>query len=426
MNIKRSSRYLDGKSIVHGLGPPHTGIETGGIVKLNRYRESTPNPKYKQIIKDEGNATTPLYAYEQYATQKQGNYFISYTDGITRTDTWGGTDLYATDPSELGLFFNANPNFRDTAVAKATASTYKAIADYQSLFQGQVFAAELREVIDLVKNPFAKSAKLTDSFLRTFSLDGANIRSARQWGTKAKRVKRNLARNAPRIPKAAADQWLEYQFAVSPLIADVAKLLSLAGDLAAKREHETVRGYGEAITVETIVQPTSGGGGYGWNCDRTVLTKYRIQNIIRAGMTAKFLDEIEKMNSSSVWLDQLDDFSSLPLTAWEVTPFSFLFDYFVNVQGLIQSATVSQRGISYVSNSIVRTKETTVRNGTAITISRPDWIQNVYPVISKEIVTGVRDVDRTATLLGIPPVVFSLPGSNIRYANIAALLTKLL
>jgi hypothetical protein len=223
--------------------------------------------------------------------------------------------------------------------------------------------------------------------------------------------------------KRAADLHLEYQFAVSPLMADVANLIKLAADIADKRDHETVRGYGKSEYTQSY-ELNPGGGG--WNVVGSEEKHVKVQNIIRCGMTANFIDSLQGRNSSNTWLDQLDDFSSLPLTAWELTPFSFLVDYFVNVQDIIQSAVVTQAGIAYTSNSLVRSVEWTRKSGTRVTISRPDVIKSIVPEELRIVRSGVRDVTRTSTLLGIPPVVFSLPGSNIRYANIAALLTKLL
>lgn len=421
MNIKSETRYVREEASYNYLGSPHFQDNSfSGTRRFQRYRESTPNPKYKQIIKDEGNATTPLYAYEQYGSSSPAVAYVTFADdGATIGSTWFGQILTPTPIDDLALIPQGQI---DEAVAKATTSTYKAISDYQSLFKGQEFAAEFREVIDLIRHPFAKSAKITDSFLRTFSLEGARIQEARRWGTKAKRVGRNLKRNVPKIPKAAADQWLEYQFAVSPLISDISELFKLAADLALKREHETIRGYGNSLTTSNSV---IAGGGSGWSVDFDVIEETQVQNIIRAGMTGQFLDSIEKINSNNVWLDQIDDFTSLPLTAWEITPFSFLVDYFVNVQGLIQSATVTQSGLSYVSNSLIKRKERKMICRNNVTLNHP-YCQGVTFSQTKQIVSGVRSVNRTSTLLGIPPVVFSFPGSNIRYANIAAILTKLL
>ncbi len=422
MDIKSSKHYVKDINHAWNIAGPHSRINTYDSIRTYlRYRESTPNPRYKQIIKDEGNATTPLYAYTQYGSTQPGLIRITYPDKVSVADTFCGISLpVPMTTNELVLSTNG---LVSSAEARATAQVYKRIAEYQTPFQGQVFAGELREVLDLVRNPFAKSAKLTDSFIRTLSADGLKLKQGHQLGTKVKRIGRNVQRNLTGVSKAVADSWLEYSFAVSPLMKDVAGLITLAADIAHKRDHETIRAYGKSESATSI---SSFASGIGYNIQYNLNTINRVENIIRCGMTARFIDTLGVKNNTNPWIDSIDDFSSLPITAWELMPFSFLVDYFVNVQDILQSAIVSQSGIAYTSNSLIRTRETTQITGRIMPGTVHPAISACTPVIPKTVVSGVRSVNRTATLLGIPPVVFSLPGSNVRYANIAALLTKLL
>ncbi len=392
-------------------------IDRNTTAVLQHYRESTPNPKYKQIIKDEGNATTPLYAYEQFVKIQPGGIFVENILGNSWTDTSCLIENNrAISITELQNNTNALVN---DAVAKATFKTYEAIAKYQSPFNGQVFSGELKEVIELIRHPFAKSAKLTDAVLRQISFDGLKLREVKRFSGRAERI---TSRQARRTTQASADIWLEYQFAVKPLLMDIADLFKLAADIAEKRDHETVRGYGKSESAYVTSQTTNNGQYEIFN-EQTIISK--VENIIRAGMTARFLDMTKEINSRNSFLDSIDDFTNIPVTAWELVPFSFLIDYFVNVGELIQSSVVSQSGISYVSNSLIRTYTDSRKNLGAGTIYHP-YITKVSTPRTRIVSSGIREVTRTSTLLGIPPVVFHLPGSNIRYANIGALLTKLI
>ncbi len=414
MFVKQSTTYSVDNASFKGVDGSYT-VDHTTRAALQRYRESTPNPKYKQIIKDEGNATTPLFAYEQYVKIHPGAIFVKNIFGNTWNDTWANIQL--NQPQSLyNLSLYTNPLVND-AVAKATFKTYEAIAKYQSPFNGQVFSGELKEVIDLIRHPFQKSAKLTDAVLRQVSFDGLKLREVKRFKGRAERI---TSRQAKNTSKASADVWLEYQFAVKPLLNDIADLFKLAADIAEKRDHETVRGYGKTEDVIVSAVPTSY-GQYEILNERTQTS--RVENVIRAGMTARFLDMAKEINSRNSFIDSIDDFVNVPVTAWELVPFSFLVDYFVNVGQLIQSAVVSQSGISYVSNSLIRTYEIKEKNTGIGAIQHP-YLTEVYTTHAREVASGIRSVDRTSTLLGIPPVVFHLPGSNIRYANITALLTK--
>lgn len=424
MFVKSSSRYLSEKCGYTGLGSGHPVSSLNTITELKQYRESVPNPKYKQIISDEGNATTPLYAYSQSAKVEPGRINISYKDGTSGFDTYMGlSGKYALDVSSLNL--NITTTMANEAKAKATAQVYKSISQFQSTFSGQVFTGELKEILNLIKNPFAASAKLTDDLLRTSSFHGLKQKSWYSNRVKLNRLGRNAQRNLTPIPKDAADLWLQYSFAISPLINDIKDLLTLATDIALKRMHETVRGYGESVKATSQFDGTSGSTA-GVVAHRLITDTYQVQNIIRCGMTAKFLDTMRTENHSNPWIDSIDDFSNVLPTFWELLPFSFLVDYFVNVQDIIQSAVVSQSGIAYTSNSLIRTIERKSVSGYNPRVVRSDIIKSVTLAQPKTVVQSVRDVSRTGGLLGIPPVTFNLPGSNVRYANIAALLTKLL
>lgn len=411
MSTKASFTYLIDEAVETSAIAPHATTNASTSLRLDRSRTGVPNPKYQYLIDNDASATTNMTAFETSAKISPGftKYIFKDLPGVIKLDTKCSITpavMFVNDKFMGGNITQAQIN---VAVAQATARVYDKIRKYQTPFEGQIFAGELKEVFELIKNPFHKSLKLTDEVVRSLSRDRSRLKLADG-------VRR---RNLTPLAGAAADQWLEYRFAILPLMGDISSLLTLAKDIAEKRDHETVRAYGSSIVTNS--QSFTSTTSHGWVSGvRTRDAIYKVENIIRAGMSSKFLDDLSK--SAPPIIDAVDDLSSIPVTAWELLPFSFLLDYFINVGNIVSSAVTTQRGLSYVSNSVITTAE--IRQTSLSTYISDTRISSIVAASQKVVYQKSRYVDRTSTLAGIPPLVFSLPGSNIRYANIAALLTS--
>lgn len=363
------------------------GVVTPNTQKLTliKWRDGNELPNWKQIIADGGNATTRLSAYEDTLEISPGRWTGSY-NGDARY--WG---------QQQGIQSLVTPTFAptkdivSTAKAMATSRSYDIINRMLSELQGQVFLGELRETIKLLKNPLAQSKKLWDAF---------------------------YYKGKGKVGDELAALWLQYQFGMRPLLSDVDSIMQLVNDTVEKTSRKTFRAYGQAD--DTAVTSYYGTFDvYGWYQRRENHKIWKAQYVIRFAVSQEYLDMANEVKTN--WRSQFDQVSAIPMTAWELVPFSFLLDYFVNVSDIIQAAVTSTSGVTYWSNCLIKTaidrqigSTDGVKSGRVINSNIP------------RVVTSTRRwVDRDGSALGIPSVQFSLPGSNIRYLNIAALATVL-
>lgn len=371
------------------------GLKTSGYFPLvfNSSRTGVELPRHRSLIQMGSNATTALTAFSESITQNVPGQMI----GVDKSQVTGKQAVATSrfflpsKPSEL-----IDPSLSNAAVARATSKAYGKIRELQSPLNGQVFLGELKETINLLRHPIEKSVRLTEALI----------------------IKRNKLKN---VPKAAADSWLEYRFGILPLISDINQIISLASDIADKEAHLSYRCYGKAESTSVSVTSDPLPAIFGFTMGTRVEEVRRYECIIRFGVLASHLDKHETFSSRIV--ASLDDLSSVPITAWELIPYSFLVDYFVNVGDLITAAVTGTSALSYTSRSIIRSRIVTTQCFTVDGIGS-NWVVDKTKFIPKTFVAQRRDVQRDGTQLGIPPVVFSLPGSNIRYLNIAALLAS--
>jgi hypothetical protein len=268
----------------------------------------------------------------------------------------------------------------------------------------------------MIRHPFAETSRLVQRFI-TLATKHKSFRSA---VSTAKGRKLKLKQLTP-LPQDIASAWLEFIFAIKPLLSDIADIIDLARETSEKRKHDIFQVYGKSVDSDTRVYTTNA-GTTGINVRQEELIFYKAECSIKCGLEAKFLEQVRA--DTDHLRNSLDDYFTMPAMFWELMPWSFLVDYFINVGDIIGAASVGQSGIAHISKSIIRTEEREYVSSNP-TIGRTDLIRQIHGNQPKRVVFGVRSVVRTGTLAGIPPVVFSLPGSKVRYANLLALLISL-
>lgn len=171
--------------------------------------------------------------------------------------------------------------------------------------------AQTRKTLDLLRNPFSSLTKMTNSFMS---------KSSRSKGSRG--GPGALGGGVLQIP---ADEWLKYRYGVLPLINDVQAVLNELGRTYKRQRHSSRA----SVTLESNASRTFSTTTTGWGGThqetRTSVTVVR----------AVSLDEYV----SSMAIELGLDLSQLPKTAWELVPFSFVADWFVNVGDFLNAMT---------------------------------------------------------------------------------------
>jgi hypothetical protein len=117
-------------------------------------------------------------------------------------------------------------------------------------------------------------------------------------------------------------------------------------------------------------------------------------------------------------------------TIYELVPYSFLIDYFVNLGGIIEAVCTDTTGVYFVSKTVKQI--TTVSVSEHFSSWDESWTNGTWHTISLNgELFGYRNyrhvtVTRTIpTSLPIPPLVVSVPGTDsLKWVNMGALLAS--
>jgi len=211
-------------------------------------------------------------------------------------------------------------------------------------FHGLTFVAELKETIGFLHSP---------------------IRAYNRWLKRSLRKQRRRNRRHDASAKDAvitladslSSNWLAYRYGALPLIYDIQDAANAISALKDVVTRETSRGYvSDSGTNEMTV---TGGPLYYAATSKDVTTRREVQ--VRSGV----LYEFDKRDTFGVSMSQI------PSTAWEVVPFSFVADWFVNLDDFIGAIT-PKAGINVLSSwTSVNDTKTTSALGVTTTGTEP-------------------------------------------------------
>lgn len=192
---------------------------------------------------------------------------------------------------------------------------------------------EIRETLRFIRHPFGSLRKLSVRFRK-------DVNKARQARTRLDPDRFNLSRfnrnklspkkRPDSIQKIVADTWLEYRFAVRPLVQSAFNLA-----LALKAEHiqPPVRkiARGKSIRIDGSV-----GSAGSWGTTFKVL--FYKQDSIYLGYSSGVIYEVP--NPANMTRYQLGlRTSDIPSGLWAIMPYSFMVDRVVDISGMIRGLT---------------------------------------------------------------------------------------
>lgn len=364
------------------------------------YRDGVSDPKWRQKIADGVDATTPLNAYTiscvfdpmVIKTDLVNIYHITDSRGWQKEMGLLSDDLHLRPPAKDSVLI---------ASAQAQARTYafKKLQQLQGFGNNQIFLGEIRETLDLLRHPLEKSVNLVKSLPKSVT-----------------------SKSSKKVLKSSADSWLEFRFAILPLISDIGNIID-----AFNGKQDPIftkyRFYGKDQKQSITVGPNNLGYWPGDWVTQSLTVTETAETFIRLGIRVDRLNHIEL--ASSRLLSTIDNLSLVPETAWELLPWSFFIDYFVNVGDIISSSVTGTGLVSYTSESNVYSHEYQYKALEFNSAPSGGW-GPIIPISPGNLFVKKRSVTRTGGTLAIPPLYFHLPGSNIKYLNIAALAAKFL
>lgn len=284
---------------------------------------------------------------------------------------------------------------------QARTRFYSQLADTITSFKGAVFAGELRESLQMIRNPARSLRRGISDYLDRLKKDGPR---------KARRDR----------PKFVRDTWLEYAFGWRPLVNDLENgMAAFMKSQWPRPIFKMVRGRGSAGARPKLLSPglaQIGGAG--------VYFQYYIEETAEAQIKYYGIARSSGNGPSSFSYYGFTPTEFIP-TIWELIPYSFLVDYFTNVGDIINSWSYRNIGCDWVSKGQLVLNRREIRKADLV-ILNPS-----IKFADRSGATGGSTLEFTSKLrlpsvtVPLPALQFQVPGMGTKWVNIAALTTQL-
>lgn len=385
-----------------GTTKPRLLAGYGGLIS-SKTAWGMGNPKRSKQIRNNENATTPRLL-EAINYIHVPSHFVKNAYLVSNPNVKGplGTkDLMPYISSFTPYYTGSLTNARAEAFSVVHSKIYNA----HHTASGMVVLAELKRTIELLRSPFMALQGLTKRYFDNvaYSSIKANVRGI------------NQNKRSDVVKDVLSQTWLEFQFGAKPLIRDIHDISLAILEIRLKLDKTKVRAKTEVdVTTSTEVLE-------GWH-NGFYITNYKITGV-RYGCYTRL--ELLPVLAEDFAIKTLGfDLSSLAMTAWEAFPWSFLWDYFLNIQEIINAAFNVQEELVGVSQSEVITKYQYdtwqcldwKRDDTAAGYKSTSLVYNTPGSLARSSV----QIERKSSL-GFPPLVASWPGFT-QGLNIAALI----
>lgn len=382
-----------------------SSVSTVFNTQYSRTRTGTPNPRWRQQVKDGSNASTAFTGSISELKYVGGSggfkyYWPSVNDPSKVVRFAQSSNLSAADVGNVSNFI---PSFT-TADNQALIRTYKDIREAMYQISGPMFLAELRQTIGMLRSPCRSLVEYLQGYTNTLK----------------KRKARSPRRSFDRV---VADTWLEYSFGVSPFLSDIKAAAETLARFKLDIRRAAVKGYGESFEVWAAGTRTTGTSNAGVPYRKVTNYRTDAKVIYRVGLAAN----MGYNSGSTARIIELSgfQFQNFIPTVWEVLPWSFMIDYFSNIGDVIEAGCTDTSSVTRVQRNNVA--ETRLHNsysvdGAAIRSLYGPHLISVTDNPLGYYISSSRSVSRVASSLGYPSLQFELPGRTGQLGNIAALI----
>lgn len=378
-------------------------------------RTNMDNPGWREAVAKHRGATTPCTG-EVYK-------FVGHTSGLVETSLrrrgfaafqkvtrrYSGDLISAADI--LPWSYYSNSSLKTKIGNEALVGFLVKCANARRKLQGGVFIGELRQTLNMIARPGRGIRRLVDVYHRDVR---RRLRRFRRTGNRIDPVRVTDAN------KVASDTWLEYSFGLKPLMSDVKSGAEALAELATRaREFELVQ-Y-TARSSEDTTPPSKRTVEKDFN----LFTVYTINQRELCDMVCRIKGQVKievtepRSMAQEVFGFKPEDF--LP-TIWELIPYSWLVDYFTNMGDVIQAWTFPREDLAWFNRTyhISRNRELSGQFA-RVANSDPAYVLDHTIASPFQVKLSATRFERDATSLGIPTVVFEVPGFSTKWLNIAAL-----
>ena len=397
-------------------------------------RIGSVNSGWRKRIKDGRQAGSPLYtdrffeisAVNVDATIVHKRYINDTTVDVVKTATPNGWGIIMTQ-ADFGHYGSSTTAADE---AQALSRIYARVRQEAYGANGLLFLGELKETIHMLRHPASALRNNVSKYLTTLKSTRSKVFKT-VIPRKSETVKALNHRRYDAVRNAMSGSWLELQFGINPLINDVKDIAKTALDLCTGPSVKKTRIRAKSTDVRTVYNSSGvypGTFQTEIHSSKNAITDAGVQYI--CGLVHSLDAPVSQLGRvSNEFGFQIQNFAP---TIYELIPWSFLIDYFVNLGEIIGAVCTDTSDVKWV----VRTE----RYDTVTTFTegwRPYSDNPIvgYPRYVCTSATGVLDavlkirhltLNRTTpATLPWPPLVVSVPGTDsAKWFNMAALLAQ--
>jgi hypothetical protein len=265
----------------------------------------------------------------------------------------------------------------------------------QTTLQGIVIVGELGQTLRMINGAAKGIHRGLWNYINSLR-KGTVLQNLRRMGRKARL---NFIRN----------RWLEASFGWLPLVHDIDDAMNtLATDRSLLEQDAFISGYGEDEDWANGGTVVASKWRHGWERKEKVQIRY-YGKVWRNAPNGGYYGSVQPSGwDQSNWLPSL----------WELIPYSFLADYFFNIQHLLSAWSFNRCSLRWQSKTIRRTYSVYGTNLRPIPPSKPSErfiIPGSYLHMKTEVVRSPLDT------LPFPVIEFTIPGCGTKWINMIAL-----
>lgn len=245
--------------------------------------------------------------------------------------------------------FRSDSTAQQDAENEALSKAWSSASSVMTSFDSMVSLGELRETLAMLKNPLKGIADLTRKNL----YDTTGIMRGYAASLNFKKLPKR--RKKREILNRLNDQYLQWQYGVQPLKAEV------DGLIASLRESNIDYGVAHGRSTRTSAGPLSESSwtNYtlgGMACQRQIITIDKVVYGTSYSIGLRFSSFMEGDKEAAIRSADRFGFTlrNFVPTMWNLLPYSFCLDYISNSASLADSFSVPERAIFYGSKTVVK------------------------------------------------------------------------
>lgn len=289
--------------------PPVSSFTRAGCKGYRKEMTDVVTPNFRKLVSKGGVVNSPMSLYE--ITASGGDKGWKFSNSISGPPTvWYGECFGDWCITSYGI--PPDPGQDDSLVnhlVSLTATAAWAAVDNSAVSVPNMLG-EMHQTLNMLGDPVRSMSE----FLWTHAWADADWKAARGRAAKARA-----------LAKLLSSLWLQYQYAFKPILMDIEDILEeLQKQTFSPRR--TARAQ-EVRENDKTVQSVGSSGGININFTTRTQTRY----IVRAAIMYDSIVTPQK-RFGLTWRE-------LPSTAWELTPWSFVADWFINVGDYLRAIT---------------------------------------------------------------------------------------